>query len=72
MSEVVEVKSQPSIFHLTDRDLAERFKISPVTLRNWRVLGKGPRFIKVGQTVRYPLHEIEEWERAHTKRSTVG
>ena len=31
------------------------------TLRRWRVFGKGPRFHKLGGSVRYELHDIEEW-----------
>jgi hypothetical protein len=31
------------------------------TLRDWRKRGKGPRFVKVGSSVRYRLTDIEEF-----------
>jgi hypothetical protein len=31
------------------------------TLRDWRKRGKGPRFIKVGSSVRYRLSDIEDF-----------
>jgi hypothetical protein len=37
-----------------DHEVAAIFDIKVHTLRNWRSLGKGPRFRKIGQrTVRY-------------------
>jgi hypothetical protein len=30
----------------------------PATIRKWRITGKGPRFIKFGQAVRYDLDDL--------------
>ncbi|MDO4429194.1 MAG: helix-turn-helix domain-containing protein [Atopobiaceae bacterium] len=38
--------------------------ISPRTLSNWRVQGRGPRYVKVGSNrspVLYRISDIEEW-----------
>ena len=34
---------------------------SPGTLRNWRSSGTGPKFIKRGGKVLYPLDKLIEW-----------
>jgi predicted DNA-binding transcriptional regulator AlpA len=46
----------------TDRELAERYEMSPLTLRNWRCRGTGPRFIKIGRRALYPESEVARWE----------
>jgi predicted DNA-binding transcriptional regulator AlpA len=38
---------------------------------NWRSTGEGPRFIKVGKLVRYPMVEVEAWEKNQLK-SNIG
>lgn len=59
--------------HLTPEQLAERLSLSTETLANWRLKGGGPSYIKISrQTVRYPLAQVEAWERAKLQRSTVG
>ena len=40
------------------------------TLANWRLIGKGPRFIKIGRTVRYRVVDLLEWMEANTRTST--
>lgn len=51
---------------LTSKQLAERWGLSEGTLRNWRVLGTGPKFIKLGKkqnaAVRYGLAAIKSFE----------
>ncbi len=49
--------------YLTEKEVAERFSLKLSTLRNWRVLGKGPRFVKPMGTnlVRYPLSNLLEF-----------
>jgi hypothetical protein len=46
----------------TTAELAERYDMSPLTLRNWRCRGVGPRFIKVGRQALYPESEVARWE----------
>lgn len=51
---------------LTSQQLAERWGMSVGTLQNWRVKGKGPRHIKLGEgratKVLYRLDDIVEFE----------
>lgn len=51
---------------LTPQQLAERWSMSVGTLQNWRVKGKGPRYIKLGKgragKVLYRLDDIVELE----------
>jgi excisionase family DNA binding protein len=50
--------------NLTTKEVAERLRLHHQTLINWRVSGNGPRFIKVGRKVLYPLIEVEAFEKA--------
>ena len=52
---------------LTSKELAKRWGINPGTLANWRVFGNGPRFIKLGWAVVYPLDAVEAYEKKHGK-----
>lgn len=47
---------------LTPKELATRWKLSPRTLANWRALGKGPPYSKIGLKVLYPVEGIHEYE----------
>ena len=46
--------------------------MAEATLRNWRVIGKGPRFIRVGRNVRYRLADIIAWEADREAQSTTA
>jgi hypothetical protein len=48
--------------HLTQIELAQRWRISPRTLERWRWLGQGPRYLKIGGRVVYRLEDIEAFE----------
>lgn len=47
---------------LTIEDVADRYKVSPWTVRKWRAQSNGPKGIRLGRHVRYPLSECEKWE----------
>ena len=51
-------------FGLTTAEVAARFRTAPGTVRYWRHTGFGPKGIRVGRRVLYPLAEIERWERS--------
>ena len=57
---------------LTERELAARWRVSVRTLQNWRWMGRGPRFLKIGARVLYQITEIEKFEAAQVHQSTVG
>lgn len=40
------------------------------TLEKWRVTGIGPKFIKVGRSVRYDPKDLRDWIEAHKRTST--
>jgi hypothetical protein len=42
----------------TEKELSQRWKFDPKTLRNWRCQGRGPRYFKIGVNIRYPIREI--------------
>ena len=52
-------------FFLTQAGLAIRWGISERTLEGWRWQKKGPRFVRIGARVRYPLVEVERFEQAY-------
>lgn len=49
---------------LSPKDLSERYKgrVTERTLANWRSTGQGPRFVKIGGRVMYPVEKVIEWE----------
>ncbi len=59
-----------TISHLSTRELADRWRISPRTLARWRWTGDGPRFLKVSGKVLYRLEDIEAYEAAHVRSRT--
>lgn len=55
---------------LSTKDLAQRWDMTAGTLSNWRMKRRGPKFMKAGWSVRYPLNEVEKWEKSHLKTRT--
>lgn len=58
----------PSVKHLTTAELADRLQMDETTLANWRKKRRGPAYIRTesagrSATIRYPLAEVEAWER---------
>ena len=53
-------------------ELASRWRISPRTLEQWRWRGVGPRYLKIGGRVIYPLVEVEAFEAARLHQNTSG
>ncbi|MBW7997816.1 MAG: helix-turn-helix domain-containing protein [Candidatus Glassbacteria bacterium] len=58
--------------NLDQKELAERWLISPRTLEQWRWQGRGPRYLKIGGRVIYRLSDIEAFEAANLHANTVG
>lgn len=61
-----------AVRHLTQGQLADRWQISPRTLERWRWLGEGPRYLKLGGRVIYRLNDVENYEAAQLRDSTVA
>lgn len=51
---------------ITPSELAEMLHVPLSTLGQWRYLGRGPAYVKVGRHVRYRASEIEQWLEAQT------
>lgn len=49
-----------ALMYLTERQVAELIQVKLSTLRVWRMLGKGPKFVKFNGTVRYPDKQFKE------------
>jgi predicted DNA-binding transcriptional regulator AlpA len=45
----------------TEEQVAKQLSISVASLRRWRLVNRGPQFIKVGSLVRYRPDDIERW-----------
>lgn len=60
--------------YLTPEELSARYKgrITVRTLANWRCLGQGPRYSKIGGAILYPLDELLRWEESRRSDSTSG
>jgi excisionase family DNA binding protein len=48
---------------LTERQVAEQLGLSVATLRAWRHRGEGPRFLRLGRSVRYLPSDMDEFVR---------
>ncbi len=46
---------------LTPGDVSQRLGVPTGTLANWRYLGRGPAFLRVGRHVRYRPDDVEAW-----------
>lgn len=59
--------------YITAEELSTRWKgrVAVRTLSNWRTLGTGPKFTKVGGRILYPLSEVVSWEQRRTTDSTA-
>lgn len=44
--------------------------LSPWTLAEWRCKGNGPRYMKLGNRVRYSIVELDAWLESRTVVST--
>lgn len=51
---------------LIPQELADMLQVPLQTLGQWRYLGRGPAYIKVGRHVRYRSVEVEQWLDRHT------
>jgi hypothetical protein len=55
---------------LNPKATAEYLDLSQWTLAEWRVTGKGPIYMKLGNRVKYSLVELNAWLEARAARST--
>ncbi len=46
---------------LTPKEVSSGLGLALGTLNNWRCLGTGPKYIKIGGRVRYPVRDLTSW-----------
>ncbi|MGP8248173.1 MAG: helix-turn-helix transcriptional regulator [Bryobacteraceae bacterium] len=46
---------------LNEHDVARITSLSVASVRRWRLLKQGPRYIKIGAAVRYRLEDLVGW-----------
>lgn len=56
---------------LTTKDVARRWAVSVSILKQWRGGCKGPRYVKVANSVRYYLDDLEQYEKEHGIQHTA-
>lgn len=56
---------------LTPEQVAARYGITPASLANWRLAGKGPAYIRLGSgpraRVMYRVDDVIQWEKQNEK-----
>jgi hypothetical protein len=74
MSEVLveairSARSVPGLLEIDD--VAALLHVSRSLLAKWRMLGRGPRFMKVGRRILYECGEVRRWLEAQERSSTL-
>lgn len=52
------------------QEVADYLLVPVATLAQWRYLGEGPPFLKIGRFVRYRWPEVERWLSSRSRGST--
>jgi excisionase family DNA binding protein len=55
---------------LRQSECAELLRLSERTLERLRVSGTGPRFVRMGRSIRYRLCDVEAWTASRVVGST--
>jgi len=63
--------SPPPTAALKTPDAASYLNVQPTTLEQWRWNGKGPRFVKIGRSVRYRQVDLDSFLEARVFSSTT-
>jgi excisionase family DNA binding protein len=54
----------------TEEEAAEYTNFSRRTLQKWRVVGGGPKYLKIGRAVRYRVEDLDAFLGAGVRRNT--
>jgi excisionase family DNA binding protein len=46
---------------MSTREAANYLRVSPSTLEHMRIVGRGPKFFRIGRQVRYRLEDLERF-----------
>lgn len=55
------MQTQRSTQFLNEKDVSSIIGVATPTLRRWRLFGRGPRFHKFNNLVRYQRSDLEAW-----------
>lgn len=55
---------------LIAKQAARYFSLGQRTLENWRCLGEGPEFVRLGRVIRYRLSSLDAWLQSRTFANT--
>lgn len=58
--------------YLTFLEVVERYRTTEEVVRYWRKTGYGPKGVKAGRRLLYPLAEIERFDRELLKLANTG
>ena len=72
MEEVVRPYGEAKAVLMTEGETADYLSLSCRTLQAWRVRGCGPKFVKVGRSVRYQVSDVQEFLKGNVRHSTSG
>lgn len=56
---------------LKQTDLEKMLGLKPSTLEQMRLTGRGPKFCKIGRSVRYRIEDVISWINARTFKTTT-
>lgn len=56
--------------YFTEAETAKFLRLSARTMQRHRLLGTGPKFVKLGGRIRYRVRDVAEWTNAHTHLTT--
>jgi predicted DNA-binding transcriptional regulator AlpA len=59
------------IHFLKENAVAEILGVSVATVRRWRLLEQGPRYIKIGASVRYSPDDLSSWLESRPSGGTM-
>jgi predicted DNA-binding transcriptional regulator AlpA len=57
----IQPEATPICGLMNEGHVAQMLGISVASLRRWRLLRKGPRYVKIGSAVRYPADDVNAW-----------
>jgi hypothetical protein len=57
---------------ITPQRAAEYLHVNARTLANWRVIGKSPRFVRIGRRPFYRQSDLDAWIDAHAYDHTAA
>lgn len=55
---------------LSQKELSERIGTKESTLAQWRYLGRGPKFVRLGRKIFYRQQDIDAYIDANVRQST--